>query len=55
MGWVAGSDSKKTLKLNFLNVILAYQTWVRRHYIVMLLERSIRKGLFAVLIFLLYF
>ena len=37
---IVWSVSKKILKVNFVNVILAYQTWVGRHYIVMPLERK---------------
>ena len=36
---------KKMFKINFVNVVLAYQTWARRRYIVMPLEKGVRKGL----------
>ena len=35
----------KMLEVNFVNVILARQTWVRRHYMALLLGRRMRKGL----------
>ena len=45
MEWMVQSASKEMVTVNFVNVILAYQIWVRRYYLPMPLERSIRKGL----------
>ena len=39
-----GLFQKKSFKVNFVDVKLAYQTWVKRYYIAMLLERNIKQS-----------
>ena len=52
MEWTEQLVSKKNAKGKLCkHVKLVYQTWVRRHYITMSLERSMGKGFWRILVF----
>ena len=50
-----GLFQKKIFKVNFVDVKSAYQTWVKRHYIAILLERNIKQSLLKYYYYLVYF